>query len=236
MKSDPLQQKFALHNAAVKGAKDKIEADINGLLIDMPNEFNHYGYTLMNTVIGKYKPWEELDVEYRTVMNKQSLYNILQFSEIAPPGIAVECGVYEGGVSRMLMDSGREVYAFDTFEGMISADADSIIDDGEFSVRYDDVSKYLEGATIVKGDIMDTMDDHFSDLFGKVAFVHLDMDMYNPTVYALKNLYGMIISGGIIVLDDYGNWMTPGIKRAVDEFNECSKIYLPTGQIVIMVK
>lgn len=203
-------------------------------LLTIPKEFKNYGYTLMNTKIGKHKPWDEINTDYKTVMDSQSLYNILQFNHIAPNGIAVECGVYEGGISKMLMDRGREVYAFDTFEGMINSDADSIIKNGEFSVQYDEVSKYLYGATLIKGDVIETLPNCYYELSDRLAFVHLDMDMYEPTFFALSYLYNIMVLDGVIVLDDYGNWMTPGIKKAVDKMGFSKTIYLPTGQMVIM--
>lgn len=46
-------------------------------------------------------------------------------------------------------------------------------------------------------------------------FVHVDVDLYEPTRGCFEFFYPQLVPGGIIVTDDY-NW--PGGRRAVDEF------------------
>lgn len=46
-------------------------------------------------------------------------------------------------------------------------------------------------------------------------FVHLDVDLYQPTRDGLEYFYPRLAPGGLIVCDDY-NW--PGAKKAIDEF------------------
>jgi O-methyltransferase len=45
-------------------------------------------------------------------------------------------------------------------------------------------------------------------------FVHVDVDLYQPTRDSLGYFWPRMVSGGVIVCDDY-NW--PGARRAVDE-------------------
>jgi len=51
------------------------------------------------------------------------------------------------------------------------------------------------------------------------AFVHLDADLYNPTLAALYYFYPRLSKGGVIIIHDYNhNW--EGVKKAIDEFSK----------------
>lgn len=49
----------------------------------------------------------------------------------------------------------------------------------------------------------------------RYRFVHLDVDLYEPTRDSLDYFYPRLVAGGMIVSDDYG-W--PGARKAIDEF------------------
>lgn len=50
----------------------------------------------------------------------------------------------------------------------------------------------------------------------KISFLHLDLDVYEPTKYVLDNLFERVSNGGIILVDDYSR--TYGATKAIDEF------------------
>lgn len=54
-----------------------------------------------------------------------------------------------------------------------------------------------------------------TELAEKIAFLHLDMDVYEPTAFALEQLMPRMVRGGIVVFDDYT--MVEGATRAADE-------------------
>jgi len=69
------------------------------------------------------------------------------------------------------------------------------------------------------------------------AFVHIDVDLYEPTRDSLAYFYPRLNPGGVIVCDDYGSLLFPGARRAWDEY--CEKngvpfVVLDTGQSVIL--
>lgn len=51
----------------------------------------------------------------------------------------------------------------------------------------------------------------------RYAFVHLDVDLYQPTRDALDFFWPRLVPGGLIVLDDDGFLTCPGVRRALDE-------------------
>ena len=55
----------------------------------------------------------------------------------------------------------------------------------------------------------------------KIALLHLDLDTYEPTKYALDKFSKMIIKGGIILIDDYST--VYGATKAIDEFLKKNK-------------
>jgi hypothetical protein len=161
------------------------------------------------------------------------------------PGAIVECGVWRGGsmmtVAKTLIalaDVERELFLFDTFEGMVHP--------GVHDRRHDDVhaSDLLgredrrHGAStwavaglaevqralsttgypqdrlhFVPGKVEETIPDAAPD---QIALLRLDTDWYESTRHELIHLFPRIVAGGVLVIDDYGYWK--GARKAVDEY------------------
>jgi len=69
------------------------------------------------------------------------------------------------------------------------------------------------------------------------SFVHVDVDLYEPTRACLEFFLPRLVPGGVLVCDDYGAPTFPGAARAWDEVCEGEGIpfvELPTGQAVIL--
>jgi hypothetical protein len=66
-----------------------------------------------------------------------------------------------------------------------------------------------------KGWFQDTLPREARTL-GEIALLHLDGDWYASTKVCLEYLYDQVVSGGFVVIDDYGCY--EGCRRAVDEF------------------
>jgi hypothetical protein len=70
------------------------------------------------------------------------------------------------------------------------------------------------------------------------GFVHLDVDLYQPTKAGLEYFGPRMAVGGVIVLDDYGARKCPGIHRAAEEFLEAGAGFQPwhanTEQLVLV--
>lgn len=162
------------------------------------------------------------------------------------PGAIVECGVWRGGsmmaVARTLLESGdrdRELYLFDTFEGMSEPSERDVAFTGETAqnllseagdrtaadsvwcvASLTDVEQTMtqtgyEPARIhyVKGKVEDTIPDS-APL--RIALLRLDTDWYESTKHEMQHLFPRLSPGGILILDDYGHWQ--GARQAVDEY------------------
>ncbi len=161
-------------------------------------------------------------------------------------GCFVECGTWRGGAMGMMalshMASGqpsRVVHLFDSFEGLPEPIGEK---DGQMAVDYannrasgnldsirrcvgslEDNRRLLE--EIVKypsslsryhvGWFQDTVPAVAREI-GPIALLRLDGDWYESTRICIETLGPNVVSGGIVVIDDYGKW--PGCKAAADEY------------------
>jgi hypothetical protein len=77
----------------------------------------------------------------------------------------------------------------------------------------------VERCRIINGDIQQMLPAFLQQNSGlKIALLHLDMDIYQPTKVALELLYDRVLAGGVILFDEYGLVPWEGETRAVDEF------------------
>ena len=73
----------------------------------------------------------------------------------------------------------------------------------------------------------------------KFSFVHIDVDLYQPTKDSIEFFYNKLSRGGILLSDDYGSVWCPGAKLAFDEFLQDKPeqiILLTTGQAFLIKK
>jgi hypothetical protein len=185
--------------------------------------------------------------EGKTYLREDRLYTIYQALQQVPSGSnSIELGVYNGGASKfiaaVLKKRGNGIhFACDTFSGHALVDSgldgNHEVNKGFANVISDDVSNYLnqENIRIVIGDIIKTAD---KQKFNKIGFIHMDMDVYPPTKFALNYFWPKILRGGVVIGDDYGTSSCPGMKKAVDEFilktKDCFSLHLITGQILLI--
>jgi hypothetical protein len=77
--------------------------------------------------------------------------------------------------------------------------------------------KRFQNAFLIEGNIFDTLPGFLSDHPElRIALLHLDLDVKEPTAYTLDMLYERVVAGGLIVIDDYN--AVPGATMAIDEF------------------
>lgn len=141
---------------------------------------------------------------------------------IAPQGgMALEFGVFEGRSLAVVAEArkGREVYGFDSFQGL-PEDYRPHVRQGAFAVdRLPDV----EGAELVIGWFEDTLPSFLASHPGPVDFLHVDGDLYSSAVTVLTMVGPRLLAGSVVIFDEFFNW--PGWEhdgefRAWQEFLE----------------
>ncbi|TKB98627.1 TylF/MycF/NovP-related O-methyltransferase [Pedobacter cryophilus] len=173
------------------------------------------------------------------------------------PGAFVECGVWKGGsmmlIAKTLIELGelnRELYLYDTFEGMATPSSNDISFDNKIAsiLLEKELSEKENGNNIwcysnieevknnllsigynpnkihfIKGKVEDTIPNQIPH---QIALLRLDTDWYESTIHELEYLYPILVNKGVMIIDDYGQWM--GQKKAVDEYilNNKLDIYL----------
>lgn len=164
-------------------------------------------------------------------------------------GDTVECGAFKGEGSFIILKanegSGKLHHIFDSFEGLSAPEAQDEIrtdrtrawQEHELSVSEDTVRsnlKEFDNIRCYKGWIPARFKDVESNTF---SFVHIDVDLFQPTLDSLEFFYPRMNSGGIIVCDDYGFDTCPGAYKAMNEYFEDRRenvVHLTTGQGVLI--
>lgn len=153
------------------------------------------------------------------------------------PGHIIECGVYKGAslirftTFREILESpfSRKIIGFDAFGKFPEQKS---IDDQRFIESFEGnggngisieelkkvfTHKSLANYELVQGDICDTIPKYLSEHPElKIALLHIDVDVYKPSVIILNSLYERVVKGGLAVFDDFGT--VAGETKAIDEF------------------
>jgi O-methyltransferase len=159
------------------------------------------------------------------------------------PGDIVECGVWRGGSMQAAAltliecgDTSRDLYLFDTFEGMPPPSIHDVRHDGKPAAdllaaqdkdstvwavaTLDDVQKGFaqvpypaDKVHFIKGKVEDTVPAEVPET---ISILRLDTDWYESTAHELLHMWDRLSSGGVLLIDDYGHWK--GSRQATDEF------------------
>ena len=164
-------------------------------------------------------------------------------------GDFIECGVWLGFVSSLVMQyigwneshGQRRFFLVDSFEGlsgdMLTADEKSVGTHATFGERY--VGTLERARQTMKG----FNDVHFVKGFvphilpsipaKEVAYLHLDMNAAIPEVEALTFFWPKLVTGGVVLFDDYAYAGYRPQKIAIDQVAASFGVTvasLPTGQ------
>lgn len=72
---------------------------------------------------------------------------------------------------------------------------------------------------LVEGDVRETVPDYVAKNPGLcIRLLNLDVDMYEPTLVGLRSLYDRVVTGGVVLLDEFAFREFPGETDAVREF------------------
>jgi O-methyltransferase len=161
-------------------------------------------------------------------------------------GDFVECGVNTGAHSLAICHYldfnalGKKFYLFDTYCGLPEEQMsawESSFRKGQNARVYPECYEIAKtnfapfpGAILVRGKIPDTLDAVSID---KVAYLSIDMNLAYPEKCALEFFWPKLLTGAVIVLDDYA-WVNCYEQKAIHDAFARSRgtevLTLPTGQ------
>ena len=166
-------------------------------------------------------------------------YSTLQMADYAASlaaGDVIECGCWHGhstvAIATILAGHGfsGRFHVFDSFEGGLSDFQEK--DESYFKLSEQEkraqVEQFASSLEFVRSQtarfgFVDLHPGWIPQSFASFAarpvkFVHIDVDMYEPTLAALELFWKELVPGGCMVVDDYNHTVFEGATRAVDEF------------------
>lgn len=188
-------------------------------------------------LISAVRPW--------TMTSVERIYTLIQAVRyVSANGIGgdiVECGVWKGGsmaaVAKTLLDlrdTSRDLYLFDTFEGMPRPTAKDVDYSGKQAAEVlledtgskcvdaplEQVKEILYGTGypkekihFIQGRVEETIP---ASAPRAISLLRLDTDWYLSTKHELVHLFPRLAHTGVIIIDDYGHWR--GSREACDEY------------------
>jgi O-methyltransferase len=190
--------------------------------------------------------WSKFPLADDFISDRRFILHSMARSVADLSGDTAECGVLAGASSFLICSAMEQTtkhhHMFDSFEGLSAPEASDRPSDplafkwerGDLSVPMEVTAKNLarfERVHFYPGWIP----TRFADVADRrFCFVHVDVDLYQPTYDALAFFYPRLVPGGILLCDDYGFSTCPGARRAFDElaatWPERHVVHLTSGQ------
>lgn len=147
-------------------------------------------------------------------------------------GNFLEVGVWRGGTGCLIAEaarsSGRTVYLADTFAGVVKAGGfDPVYTGGEHADTSEGTvhrlirKMRLGNAVTIKGIFPEETGDQVA---GALCFVHCDVDVYLSAKDLMEWAMPRLVSGGVVVFDDYGFKNCEGITLLVNELRRDPRV------------
>lgn len=145
------------------------------------------------------------------------------------PGDVAECGAYEAetaagmGLLIKLQGFGKTVHAFDTFSGfpdVITSEEQAAstwpeLRPGQYAAHPARLARNLAAVANIEVH-MGLFPETFPGFSTALCFIHSDSDLYASTLETIALAERLLVPGGAILIDDYGNPRMPGVQMAVD--------------------
>ena len=144
-------------------------------------------------------------------------------------GDIVELGCNDG-LSSILMNlvtvkqhSDKKIYLFDSFEGLqhfSQSDFNTFLNKNDCMSSFEKLKNNFQAFSlpvpnVIVGDVKNTIPKSLPE---KISFIHIDLDLYEPTLHSLEAIVPRLSKGAIVLLDDYNNPGIPGVKQALEDF------------------
>jgi hypothetical protein len=142
-------------------------------------------------------------------------------------GDMAEAGVYLGGTAALMLtaSSAKRIHLFDTFDGLPGTEGR--FEKGDWSAGVEQVRRNLDRWS----DRIEFRPGFFPQSAAgaehlRFSFVHLDLDLYQSTIDALRWFWPRMNPGAALLSHDY--FTSPGVVRAFEEFfSDRPEAFLP---------
>lgn len=215
-----------------------------GNMFNSKFHFTEYGQVWRDDVAFEKYYDDLIGDEYHSIDRKYTVNQFLQLIKNVE-GDTVECGAYKGATSYLICTfiqqhaQSKTHHIFDSFEGLNKPNKEDgdYWKEGNLATPEDICRKNLSQFYFVKY-YKGWIPERFSEVQElRFSFVHIDVDLYQPTLDSIAFFYERLKKGGIMICDDYGFVTCPGAKKAMDDFyidKTEPVIMLTTGQAFII--
>ena len=208
---------FTLRSETIKSAYEiYIEEEIK-------SSYNHFKKYFNKTIFLKKWTLREYGMQ-KALDNHQENYFYLEF------------GVFKGAslnfFSRFLKPKNILIYGFDSFKGITEDWLGTQIRKGSMDLK-GTIPKTNSNCRIIDGLVEKTLPKFIDENKNlKINFVHMDLDTFSPTNFALKIIKPFLVNNSIIIFDNFYNqagWQYNEYKALTENFNENEYRFISFG-------
>lgn len=213
------------------------------------------------TPLASYAPWnlDPLFVKVYDRCRAHTLVDIYRCYEIwssvaeaakLQQGDLLEVGVWRGGSGALIaaqcarLIPSAQLFLCDTFTGVVKTGAqDTIYEDGMHADASPEIVKRLldklavNNTFLLQGIFPEQTAERIKDR--RFRFCHIDVDVYQSAKDSCEWLWPRLVSGGLVLLDDYGMLRTGGVQRFVDTWrvrDDLTFLYNLNGHAIFIKK
>ena len=147
-----------------------------------------------------------------------------------------ECGCWRGHssfmISKLIAESKKKIdfHIIDSFEGLSEVSKyDSQLDSFNLKEKNNIRIQFSSNENLIKNKVLKNykfckfykgwIPERFNEVKNKkFSFVHIDVDLFKPTLDSLSFFFPRLVKGGIIICDDYNSKIFNGVKKVWDYY------------------
>ena len=140
----------------------------------------------------------------------------------------LEFGVFRGNTINFFSKFVKNIYGFDSFEGLKEDWKGHSIMAGVFDLGAK-IPKLNNNVIAVKGWVQDTLPNFLKEKNPEINFIHMDLDTYESSKFVLSNLKPYISKNCIILFDqlyNFAGWRVGEYKALQEVFKESEYKFL----------
>jgi len=163
----------------------------------------------------------------------QIIRNILKNNDVDD---FIECGCWKGHssyiIAELIKKSKKKInfHIFDSFKGLsnITVKDENLFYENKkikntIKNQFSSSEKFLKKTVLKNFKFIRTYKGWIPSRFfilknNKFSFIHIDVDLYEPTYQCLEFFFPRLVKGGVIICDDYNNTRFEGAKNAFDTY------------------